>query len=76
MQPLSWQTGDRYRTEDGTVMRIDSQIPRDRMGPAWIICRDEGNRSHVFHRDRSRAMRCWDCTHGDLMHRISGSVGA
>lgn len=71
MQTLSWQPGDRYRTEDGTVMEIRE------VTDGLSICLVEG-RMHCFDPlgNHLRSGCCHLCTHGNLMSRISGSVEA
>lgn len=75
MQTLSWQTGDRYRCEDGTVMEIRSASeagllcdakPVNKLAPHGFDT--EGRSSHLC--------SAHGCTHGNLMSRISWSVGA
>lgn len=71
MQALSWNTGDGYRCEDGTVMRIESWHECE------VRCIDDLGCVHVF--DGGGADACAFCQlvgHGNMVSRISGSVGA
>lgn len=70
MQALSWQTGDRYSTQDGTVMEIIANKVDDHL---TCIERNESGRTYGHGFDMQGNMLC-DCTHGNLMHRIIGSV--
>lgn len=63
-QTLEWKTGDRYRTEDGTVMEI-VEIETD------VYCTDEDRNEHSFTSDGD-SLCC--CEHGNLVSRITGTM--
>lgn len=65
-QTLDWTPGDRYRTRDGSIMRI-SCIGADVID---CECEDETEGVHIF--DMNGNSQC--CAHGDLVSRITGSV--
>lgn len=67
MQTLSWQVGDRYRCEDGTVMTIDL------IANKALSCLDGDNVRHLFDIWYGTSA-CIGCTHGHLVNLITGSV--
>jgi hypothetical protein len=66
-QVLSWQVGDQYRTETGTVMTIRL------VGEDSLSCDDVLDKEHLF--GLGGRSRCPDaCGHGALSSRMTGTV--
>ncbi len=71
-----WKAGDRYHTDDGTLVMI-AKIEKDGEGHAWIDVIAEDMISHVFDlngRSLCALLGNEKHTHGHLARRLTGTI--